>query len=93
MQKLMASMAVAVCLAGTAHAQTYGDLYEAGTLGDVSNMEKRIGQMLVDNGVPMSCLALMTLNDVAQINGILNNAGMNSANKRNRIKAIVSRSC
>lgn len=85
--------ALALCLATLpASAQTYGDLYEEGALDGVSNLEKHIGRLLVDNGVSVTCIAKLSWNDVAMMNGVLNTS--NSAHtKKNRVAAILRRSC
>ncbi|MEO0990693.1 MAG: hypothetical protein AAFX00_07075 [Pseudomonadota bacterium] len=92
--KSIATGLTVLMLTSAAFAQkaTYGELYEEGALGDISNLEKSIGRMLIDNGASLTCLAEMTWADVANINGVLNTNGSGNS-KRSRIKVIIQRKC
>lgn len=84
MKKLL--LAATVALAATASTQ-------ANAMGEeLSMLEQSVMKILADNGVSASCLGTLTLADLTVIKGILDSDD-NDAQKRERAKAIILRSC
>ncbi|MEO0990692.1 MAG: hypothetical protein AAFX00_07070 [Pseudomonadota bacterium] len=82
---------IAVMTASMASGQD--TLYERNALGNVTNIEKQIARLLLDNGVSEDCVGQLKLIDISVINGILNSAGTPAPQKRSQVKAVLDRSC
>jgi hypothetical protein len=92
MQKTMAAFALLACIGtGVAAQETYGELYEKGSL-TLSNMEQHLADVLRDHGVPDSCLAQLTVSDASNMQLIINGDDSRE-DKRRQVKAILDRKC
>lgn len=92
MKKIVTACAIALMTAGVASAQTTGDKYAAGGLDALSNLEQYVADILIDNGVPISCVGSLTMNDIAVLKSIID-GDENMGNKRSRAKAVLERRC
>lgn len=93
MKKLLTMTAVACVLATGAVAQTYGDeLYEKGAL-TLTDIEKQLTHILLDNGVPIECLGKLNVSDTAQLKVIMDDTSKNVAGKKQAAKKVLEAKC
>ena len=90
--KLVLALALSsFALAGAVSAQTAGDVLEAEGRAGFTNIQRAIGEELIRQGVPQSCMEQIPMAAVGQISAIV--ASGLDGDKEGQIEAIIERVC